>query len=168
VWLEAVAGRKAGMTAEAEVRAGEETAGAGAMPESGVSPKDAAGEGVTSPGAREGQDAGGAPEEAQKGAFGAQAAEASPPEQEELHRKAQRFAKLLVDEIQLYNREKVEEGRQRGDLGSRLKVEIEKSRAAYEKRYGQTVVAPADYFQQELVRILANNNPALLGNENSS
>ena len=86
----------------------------------------------------------------------------------ELHRKARRFAKLLVDEIRLYNQEKVEEGRRNADLSSRLGVEIEKSRAAYAKRYGHSLGDSADYFQQELVRILANNNPDLLGSENSS
>jgi hypothetical protein len=86
----------------------------------------------------------------------------------ELHRKARRFAKLLVDEIRLYNQEKVEEGRRNADLSSRLGMEIEKSRTAYAKRYGHSLGDSADYFQQELVRILANNNPDLLGSEDSS
>ncbi len=96
---------------------------------------------------------------------------ARPPasmDQGELHKKARRFAKLLVDEIQLYNREKVEQGRRNADLYSRLKLEIEKSRAAYDKRYGQSLGDPTDYFREELVRILANNNPALLGSEDPS
>jgi len=82
----------------------------------------------------------------------------------EVHKKARRFAKLLVDEIKLYNQNKVTEGRQNRDLYDRLKDDIEKSRASYEKRYGNTVAKDGDYFNQELVRILADNDSALLGN----
>lgn len=81
----------------------------------------------------------------------------------EVHKKAKRFAKLLVDEIKLYNQGKVSEGRQNGDLYDRLKEDIEKSRASYEKRYGNTSAKDGDYFNQELVRILADNNSSLLG-----
>jgi hypothetical protein len=78
------------------------------------------------------------------------------------HEKARRFAKLLVEEIKLYNQSKVAEGRARGDLYSRLHDDIEKSRSAYQKRYGESV-RDVDYFTQELVRILADNNRAVMG-----
>jgi hypothetical protein len=81
----------------------------------------------------------------------------------EVHKKAKRFAKLLVDEIKLYNQGKVSEGRQNRDLYDRLKEDIEKSRASYDKRYGNTAAKDGDYFNQELVRILADNDPRLLG-----
>ncbi len=90
---------------------------------------------------------------------------AEPPteKEQEIHRKAQRFAKLLVDEIKLYNPAKVAEGRQHKDLYDRLKEDIEKSRATYDRRYGQTAASGADYFNKEVVRILANNDTSLLG-----
>jgi hypothetical protein len=91
------------------------------------------------------------------------AAEPAAPE-DELHRKAKRFAKLLVDEIKLYNQAKVAEGRQNRDLYSRLREDIEKSRATYDKRYSETPAASANYFSQELVRILADNDVTLMGN----
>ena len=81
---------------------------------------------------------------------------------DEFHQKARRFAKLLVEEIKLYNQNKVAEGRARGDLYSRLREDIEKSRAAYHKRYGESV-RDVDYFSQELLRILADNNPSVMG-----
>lgn len=93
----------------------------------------------------------------------AAAAAAPVSEEDELHKKARRFAKLLVEEIKLYNQPKVEEGRQRKDLYDRLKVDIEKSRATYDKRYAESAVASADYFTQELVRILADNDVSLMG-----
>ncbi|MGA3210676.1 MAG: hypothetical protein ABSD20_05165 [Terriglobales bacterium] len=83
--------------------------------------------------------------------------------EDELHRKAKRFAKLLVDEIKLYNQGKVAEGKRNHDLYERLKTDIEKSRATYDKRYAQTVVASSGYFDKELVRNLAEENAALLG-----
>jgi hypothetical protein len=82
----------------------------------------------------------------------------------DLHKKAKRFAKLLVEEIMLYNKAKVAEGKQNQDLYSRLREDIEKSRATYDKRYGESPAASADYFNQELVRILADNNVTLMGN----
>lgn len=85
------------------------------------------------------------------------------PVEDDLHRKAKRFAKLLVEEIKLYNQPKVAEGRSSGDLYDRLREDIEKSRATYNKRYGETPAASADYFNQELIRILADNDVSLMG-----
>ncbi len=85
------------------------------------------------------------------------------PGDEEIHKKAKRFAKLLVDEIKLYNKDKVAKGRENRDLYERLKEDIEKSRATYDKRYGSTPAGAADYFSKEVVRILADNDRSLLG-----
>ena len=104
----------------------------------------------------------------------ARAAEPSPPprapaepeipaEDQEVHKKAKRFAKLLVDEIKLYNQAKVAQGRQKRDLYDRLKEDIEKSRSTYEKRYGQTPASSGDYFNQEVIRILAENDASVMG-----
>ena len=89
----------------------------------------------------------------------------APPasDEDELHKKARRFAKLLVEEIKLYNQPRVEEGRQHRDLYDRLKVDIEKSRSTYDKRYAESAVASANYFTQELIRILADNDVSLMG-----
>ena len=83
-------------------------------------------------------------------------------DEDELHKKARRFAKLLVEEIKLYNQPRVEEGRQHKDLYDRLKVDIEKSRSTYDKRYAESPVASANYFTQELIRILADNDVSLM------
>ena len=84
-------------------------------------------------------------------------------EDADTHRKAQRFARLLVDEIKLYNQAKVAEGRRNKDLYDRLKDDIEKSRATYQKRYGSTVAAVGDYFQKEVVRSLAEDDLSVMG-----
>jgi hypothetical protein len=85
------------------------------------------------------------------------------PEDADVHRKAHRFARLLVDEIKLYNQVKVSEGRKNKDLYDRLKEDIEKSRATYQKRYGSTAAGGADYFSQELVRSLAEDDTSIMG-----
>jgi hypothetical protein len=85
------------------------------------------------------------------------------PEDADTHRKAQRFARLLVDEIKLYNQAKVAEGRRNKDLYDRLKEDIEKSRGTFQKRYGGTVAASGDYFQAELVRSLAEDDLSVMG-----
>ena len=84
-------------------------------------------------------------------------------EDAEVHRKAQRFSRLLMDEIKLYNQAKVAEGRKHKDLYDRLQEDIEKSRATYLKRYGNTAAATGDYFNQELIRSLAEDDVSLLG-----
>ncbi len=85
------------------------------------------------------------------------------PEDADVHRKAHRFARLLVDEIKLYNQVKVSEGRKNRDLYDRLKEDIEKSRITYQKRYGTTAAGGADYFSQELVRSLAEDDTSIMG-----
>ena len=85
------------------------------------------------------------------------------PEDADTHRKAQRFARLLVDEIKLYNQAKVNEGRRNKDLYDRLKEDIDKSRATFQKRYGGTVAASGDYFQKEVVRSLAEDDFSVMG-----
>jgi hypothetical protein len=85
------------------------------------------------------------------------------PEDADVHRKAQRFARLLVDEIKLYNQAKVAEGRRNKDLYDRLKEDIDKSRGTFQKRYGSTAAASADYFYYELLRSLAEDDVSILG-----
>ncbi|MGH9580963.1 MAG: hypothetical protein ACRD2R_08215, partial [Terriglobales bacterium] len=85
------------------------------------------------------------------------------PEEQQLHKKARRKAKVLVEEIKLYNQEKVKEGRKAKDLYERLREDIDKSRAEYDKHFGKTSAAGADYFVKELIRILAENDEAALG-----
>ena len=81
------------------------------------------------------------------------------------HKDARRFAKLLVSEIELYNKAKVAEGRRNKDLYTRLRLDIDRSRQTFEKRFGKTVGKQFDYFHDELVRTLTANDPSLLGSE---
>ena len=82
---------------------------------------------------------------------------------QKIHRDAKRFAKLLISEIELYNKAKVTDGRKNSDLYKRLKSDIDRSRQTYEKRFGKTVGKQYDYFHEELVKTLAGNDSSLLG-----
>lgn len=86
-------------------------------------------------------------------------------EEQKGHRDAKRFAKLLVSEIDLYNKAKAQDGRKSRDLYKRLKSDIDRSRQTYEKRFGKSVGKQVDYFHEELVRILAGGDPSVLGSE---
>jgi hypothetical protein len=82
-----------------------------------------------------------------------------------MHKDALRFARLLVFEIELYNKIQVAEGRKSRDLYKRLKLDIDRGRQTFEQRFGKTVGKQFDYFHDELVRTLAGNDPSLLGSD---
>ncbi len=79
------------------------------------------------------------------------------------HEEARRLARLLVTEIKLYNEEQVEEGRRNRNIYQSLREDIDRSRQIYEERVDETVRTDTDYFQEELVRILAAGESEVLG-----
>jgi hypothetical protein len=81
----------------------------------------------------------------------------------DIHKKAFRFAKLLVDELALYNKDKVTEGKGKGDVYSILQEDIDKSRLAYQKKFAGTAAASVDYFHQQMVAQVGGGDAALLG-----
>ena len=83
--------------------------------------------------------------------------------EQKVHKDAKRFAKLLVSEIELYNKAKVAEGRKNRDLYKRLKTDIDRSRQTFEKRFGKALSNQVDYFHDELVKTLAANDSEVLG-----
>ena len=86
-------------------------------------------------------------------------------EEQKYHKDAKRFAKLLVSEIELYNKPKVADGRKNKDLYKRLRSDIDRSRQTYQKRFSKPLASHVDYFHEELVRMLANSDASLLGPE---
>lgn len=86
-------------------------------------------------------------------------------DEEKLHMEAKRFARLLVSEIKLYNEHHVLEGRENRDLYLRLKRDIDRSREMYEKRVSAQVSRRIDYFHDEIIRILGDNDPSTLGSD---
>ena len=86
-------------------------------------------------------------------------------EEEKLHADAKRFARLLATEIKLYNEQRVQEGRANRDIYVRLKRDIDRSRDMYEKRVSPSVTRKIDYFHDEIIRVLGDNDPSALGSD---
>ena len=84
------------------------------------------------------------------------------PEARRQHTDARRFASLLVSELLLYNEEAVILGRKNRDLARRLGKEIERSRQAYAARISKHLGGASRYLEEEMVRVLADGDPALL------
>ena len=80
-----------------------------------------------------------------------------------LHLRAQRFARVKVAEMRLYRPDAVKAGRAQQDLYSALQDAIDESREAFRQTFVTASPTMVDYFHPELVRTLANDNPAWLG-----
>lgn len=85
------------------------------------------------------------------------------PEVQDLHSKAQRFARNQAAEIRLYKSEKVKNGREERNLYASLKEEIDSARETFRRDFLSSSGAMTDYLHLELVRTLANNDVELLG-----
>jgi hypothetical protein len=82
---------------------------------------------------------------------------------EDPHEQARKIARLLVSDIKLYNEAAIAEGKKNKDIYARLKDDIDRSRQTYNERVPETVRTRADYFQEELVRSLAEGRAESLG-----
>ena len=76
---------------------------------------------------------------------------------------ARRYARLLVSEIKLYNESAVRLGREKRDLLTRLRPEIDRARRLYEERVSPSITSRGTLFQEELVHTLADGDRELLG-----
>jgi hypothetical protein len=86
-------------------------------------------------------------------------------EDRELHLRAQRFARVQVAEIRLYQSERVKKGRTSHDLYTSLKEEILSAREAFRREFLNASDSMVDYLHLELVRTLANDDVELLGQD---
>lgn len=86
-------------------------------------------------------------------------------EEQDLHLRAQRFARVRVAEIRLYKSQEVKEGRLQRNLYSVLRGEIDAGRDAFREQFLQASPTMIDYIHEELVKTLANRDETLLGEE---
>ena len=84
-------------------------------------------------------------------------------EEQELHRRANRVAKVSMQDIKMLRPEQVRLGRENRDLCIRLKDDIEKAHREYDRRFKPIMDHPVDYFYRWLVEILAEGDPNALG-----
>jgi len=89
--------------------------------------------------------------------------EGMPPDVRDVHLRAQRFARVLVADLQLYRSQEIREGKRNRNIYGRLQDEIDKSREVYLRKFGQSAAGGVDYFHLELVHNLAENQEELLG-----
>ena len=85
------------------------------------------------------------------------------PEEQELHRRANRVAKVSMQDIKMLRPEQVRLGRQNKDLCMRLKDDIEKAHREYDRRFKPIMDHPVDYFYRWMVEILAEGDTHALG-----
>jgi hypothetical protein len=85
------------------------------------------------------------------------------PEEQELHRRANRVAKVSMQDIKMLRPEQVRLGREHKDICIRLKDDIEKAHKEYDRRFRPIMDHPVDYFYRWLVEILADGDSSTLG-----
>ncbi len=86
-----------------------------------------------------------------------------PKEEQELHRRASRVAKVSMQDIKMLRPNDVKEGRAKKDLVARLRVDIDKARKEYDRRFKVILSHPVDYFYDWMVDILADGDASALG-----
>lgn len=88
---------------------------------------------------------------------------ALPTEQQEMHKRANRVAKVAMQDIKLLQPKEVRAGREHKDICKRLKVDIDKARKEYDRRFATIQDHPVDYFHHWMVQILADGESEALG-----
>ncbi len=88
-----------------------------------------------------------------------------PRSEQELHLRAQRFARTRVAEMLLHKVRQVHAGRESNNLYGMLREEIEAGREAFRREFIESCPSMVDYFHLELQRTLAKDNPVALGSD---
>lgn len=86
-------------------------------------------------------------------------------EDQEMHLRAQRFARVAAAEMRLYKSPEVKAGRTDSNLYSTLKKEIDAGREIFRNEFLAASSSMVDYFHLELVRTLANDDVSALGRD---
>jgi hypothetical protein len=87
-----------------------------------------------------------------------------PLEEQRIHLRAQRFARVHVAEMRLFQADAVQAGRTGRNLYDALRQSIDAAREAFHQSFFAPCPSMVDYLHLELVRTLANDDPDLLGN----
>jgi hypothetical protein len=87
-----------------------------------------------------------------------------PLEEQRIHLRAQRFARVQVAEMRLFLADAVQAGRAARNLYHTLRQPIDAARDAFRLSFFAPCSSMVDYLHLELVQTLANDDPDLLGN----
>jgi uncharacterized damage-inducible protein DinB len=85
------------------------------------------------------------------------------PEEQDLHRRANRVAKVSMQDIKMLRPNDVRLGCEHKDICLRLRDDIEKAHKEYDRRFQSILVHPVDYFYDWMVEILGEGDPQALG-----
>lgn len=85
------------------------------------------------------------------------------PELKDLHRRANRAAKVSMQDIKLLRPKDVKLGREHKDICHRMRSELDKARKEYDRRFRAIQDHPVDYFHQWMVEILGEGDNEALG-----
>jgi hypothetical protein len=86
-----------------------------------------------------------------------------PTDVQDLHRRANRVAKVAMQDIKLLRPKDVALGRQNKDICVRMRADLDKARKEYDRRFRTIQEHPVDYFHHWMVEILGEGNPEALG-----
>jgi hypothetical protein len=86
-----------------------------------------------------------------------------PADQQDLHRRANRVAKVAMQDIKLLRPQDVRQGREHKDICRRLRNDLDKARKEYDRRFRAILDHPVDYFHHWMVEILAEGDNEALG-----
>ncbi|HTR47065.1 MAG TPA: hypothetical protein VMM16_06755 [Verrucomicrobiae bacterium] len=86
-----------------------------------------------------------------------------PADQQELHRRANRVAKVAMQDIKLLRPKDVRLGREHKDICVRLRNDLDKARKEFDRRFRAIQDHPVDYFHRWMVEILGEGDPETLG-----
>jgi hypothetical protein len=89
--------------------------------------------------------------------------DAIPPAEQQIHLRAQRFARVQASEMRLYHADLVQNGRIHRNLYEVLRQPIDTARAAFHGQFFTACPSMVDYLHLELTRTLANDDTDLLG-----
>ena len=83
--------------------------------------------------------------------------------EQQIHLRAQRFARVQAAELRLYHADVVQVGRTRRNLYDALRQPIDDARQSFRAQFFADCPSMVDYLHLELTRTLANDDPDLLG-----
>jgi len=91
--------------------------------------------------------------------------ESLPSAEQQIHLRAQRFARVTAAEMRLYDSDGVQRGRTHRDLYGALRERIDMAREAFHEQFFAPCPSMVDYLHLELLRTLANDDPDLFGKD---
>jgi hypothetical protein len=86
-----------------------------------------------------------------------------PTDLQEMHRRANRVAKVAMQDIKLLRPKDARLGRENKDICVRLRSDLDKARKEYDRRFRAIQDHPVDYFRHWMVEILGEGDPEALG-----